>query len=216
MARPISASAAWAGSRGTGVASTTCICPSCATKRPLRGRQVCVKSASYQRWHGQPRRRLAVEGRRAWQSLCGWAVSVSDQLAHYLVRRLPARLSNPFAAPCVLPLHADEDPQRRTRITFVPLDILRRGGRKHGVEVARLRIFGCPRGNTHDCLSRRLRSTSVELQAVTISQVPLRDLLYKRRAAPGRRGDRRRRRRLRPLARGDLLPHDPNLFAEIR
>jgi hypothetical protein len=87
------------------------------------------------------------------------------------MRRRSPRLGDSLKASSVFALHADEDPQRRTRITFVTLDILRLDGRKYRVEVAGLRIFGCPRGSTHTCLSRRLRSISVELQPVTISQV---------------------------------------------
>jgi hypothetical protein len=53
------------------------------------------------------------------------------------MRRLPARLGNPLEAPRVLPLHTDEDPQRRGRITCVALDILGLAGAVRRAELSR-------------------------------------------------------------------------------
>src|ERR687895_1658394 len=91
-------------------------------------------------------------------ALRGWAVGVSEQLRYDVVRRLAARLSEAFKASCVFALDADEDAQRRRRVARVALDVLRINRREERVEIARLRIVGCPGVATHRYRARRLRS----------------------------------------------------------
>src|SRR5918992_3822156 len=94
-------------------------------------------------------------------ALRGWAVGVSEQLHDDVVRRLAARLSEAFKASSFFALDADEDAQRRRRVARVALDVLRINRREERVEIARLRIVGCPGVATHRYRARRLRSAFI-------------------------------------------------------
>lgn len=106
---------------------------------------------------GSARRPARVAG-LLYSWLRGRAIGVAQQCGHDVVGAAAASLCETLQPTRVFAFHTEEDPQLRLGVTLPPLHVVRVDRLKHGVEVARLRIVGCPGIGIHGYVPSRLRS----------------------------------------------------------